>query len=137
MDHVPVRAPSNTPGEINIVSIKNAVLLVLACLILSACFLKPYKIPIQQGNFLDPAVIAKLKPGMTRSQVKFLLGTPLITDPFHPERWDYVYYVDNEWQKPKDVRRLSLLFEGDKLKQAKTNVPEQDAGGKQGTLSTR
>jgi outer membrane protein assembly factor BamE len=137
MDHVPVRAPSNTPGEINIVSIKHAVLLVLACLILSACFLKPYKIPIQQGNFLDPAVIAKLKPGMTRSQVKFLLGTPLITDPFHPERWDYVYYVDNEWQKPKDVRRLSLLFEGDKLKQAKTNVPEQDAGGKQGTLSTR
>jgi outer membrane protein assembly factor BamE len=120
-----------------IVSIKHAVLLALACLILSACFLKPYKVPIQQGNFLDPAVIAKLKPGMTRSQVKFLLGTPLITDPFHPERWDYVYYVDNEWQTPKDVRRLSLLFEGDRLKQAKTNVPEPDAGGKQGTLSTR
>lgn len=118
-------------------SIKHGVLLALTCLILSACFLKPYKVPIQQGNFLDPAVIAKLKPGMTRSQVRFLLGTPLITDPFHPERWDYVYYVDNEWQKPKDVRRLSLVFEGDKLKQAKTNVPEPDAAGKQGTLSTR
>ena len=110
------RALSNTLVN-KIVSIKHGVLLALTCLILSACFLKPHKIDIQQGNFLDHAVIAKLKPGMTRSQVRFLLGTPLITDPFHPERWDYVYYVDNEWQKLKDIRRLSLFFEGDKLKQ--------------------
>ena len=60
--------------------------------LLSACFLKPYKIDVQQGNFLDQEMVAKLKPGMTRSQVRFLLGTPLIADPFHPDRWDYVYY---------------------------------------------
>src|SRR6185369_14998386 len=118
-------------------SIRWLLLLLVWALLLTGCFLKPHKIDVQQGNFLDQEAIAKLKPGMTRSQVRFLLGTPLITDPFHPERWDYVYYVDNEWQKPKDVRRLSLVFEGDKLKQAKTNVPEPDAAGKQGTLSTR
>ena len=107
------------------------------CITLSSCFLKPYKIPIQQGNFLDATVIAKLKPGMTRSQVRFLLGSPLITDPFHPERWDYVYYTDNEFQKPKNIRRLTLLFEGDKLRQAKTNVPEPGSAGKQDALTAR
>lgn len=113
------------------------VLTLACCFALSSCFLKPYKIPIQQGNFLDAEVIGKLKPGMTRSQVRFLLGTPLITDPFHPERWDYVYYTNNEFQKPQDVRRLSLLFEGDKLKQATTNIPEPVPNTKQTALQGR
>ena len=56
---------------------------------------------VQQGNYLDAEVIAKLKPGMTRSQVRFLLGTPLITDPFHPERWDYRLLSNNESGSPR------------------------------------
>ena len=71
-------------------------LLAFLCLpLLGACFLSAHKIDVQQGNYLDQASVAKLKPGMIHSQVKFLLGTPLIADPFHPERWDYLYFDSN------------------------------------------
>ena len=53
--------------------------------------LTPYKIDVQQGNYVTQDMVEKLKPGMTRSQVKFLLGTPLVVDPFRNDRWDYVY----------------------------------------------
>ena len=52
----------------------------------------PYKIDIQQGNVVTEEMVEKLKPGMSRSQVRFVLGTPLITDVFHADRWDYFYY---------------------------------------------
>ena len=52
--------------------------------------LAPHKIDIQQGNYVDQAMVAKLKAEMTRSQVRFILGTPLIADVFHQNRWDYV-----------------------------------------------
>jgi outer membrane protein assembly factor BamE len=97
-------------------------LLLLACLMLSSCFLKPYKIDVMQGNYIDDELIAMLKQDMTRSQVRFLMGTPLITDPFHPERWDYLY-IDRRAGKLKEVRRLTLYFEDDKLKRALTDTP--------------
>jgi len=77
--------------------------------------LKPYKLEIQQGNVLTPEVVAKLKPGLTRQQVRFVLGTPPITDAFHPDRWDYVYYVRKQGIITEH-RRLILLFDGDTLK---------------------
>ncbi len=92
-------------------------LAVLVCLLLSGCFLRPYRIDVQQGNYIDRAEIAKLKPQMTRAQVRFLLGTPLIADPFNPNRWDYLYYTRPSG-RIKDVRRLTLYFEGDRLKRA-------------------
>ncbi|RMG27455.1 MAG: outer membrane protein assembly factor BamE, partial [Gammaproteobacteria bacterium] len=51
-----------------------------------------YRIDIQQGNVVTQEQIDQLRPGMTREQVRYLLGTPLVQDTFHPERWDYVYY---------------------------------------------
>lgn len=54
-------------------------------------FLKPYRIDIQQGNFVSKEMVAQLKPGMTRDQVRFVLGTPLLTDVFHTDRWDYEF----------------------------------------------
>jgi len=54
-------------------------------------FLKPYRIDIQQGNFVSREMVAQLKPGMTREQVRFVLGTPLLTDVFHADRWDYEF----------------------------------------------
>lgn len=98
-------------------------LLLAACLALSSCFLKPHKIDVQQGNYLDEEMIAKLKPGMTRSQVRFLLGTPLIADPFHPERWDYLLLDRRQGKLVRD-RRLTVWFEGDKLVRAMADQPD-------------
>ena len=56
----------------------------------SACV---YRINIQQGNFLDQAAVDQVKAGMTRSQVRYLLGTPMVADSFNKERWDYIYYL--------------------------------------------
>jgi outer membrane protein assembly factor BamE len=54
-------------------------------------FVKPYKFDIQQGNFVTQQDVAKLQVGMTKEQVRFILGTPLLNDAFHSNRWDYVY----------------------------------------------
>lgn len=76
--------------------------------------IKPYRIDIQQGNFLSPEMIAQLKVGMTREQVRFVLGTPLVTDIFHGDRWDYVYYRELG-NGSIDRRRLSVFFEDNKM----------------------
>jgi outer membrane protein assembly factor BamE len=76
--------------------------------------LSAYKIDIQQGNYVTQDMVAKLKPGMTRSQVKFALGTPLVTDAFHPDRWDYVYVL-NKKGKLIEQRRIIVVFKDDKL----------------------
>jgi outer membrane protein assembly factor BamE len=75
---------------------------------------KPYRIDIQQGNVVTQEMIAKVQPGMTRGQVRFALGTPLVADVFHPDRWDYVY----QYQKGGVVtehRRIVVVFKGDNL----------------------
>ena len=96
-------------------------LLLLLPMWLSGCMLVPHKMDVQQGNYVDQAMVAKLKPEMTRSQVRFILGTPLIADIFHPNRWDYVYLTG----KANDVRvqrRVVAVFEGDKLKQVEDDM---------------
>ena len=74
----------------------------------------PHRIDIQQGNKIKPETLSKLKLGMNRKQVIYLLGTPLLKDPFHQDRWDYIYYL-----KPgnKEVRqsRVTLHFKDGKL----------------------
>jgi outer membrane protein assembly factor BamE len=57
----------------------------------ASSLIKTYRIDIQQGNIVVASSLAQLKPGMTQEQVKFILGSPLLTDPFHADRWDYVY----------------------------------------------
>ena len=89
---------------------------------------KPYRIDIQQGNFLSPEMVAQLKKGMTREQVRFVLGTPLVTDIFHADRWDYVFYRELG-NGTKDQRRLSVFFEDNKLTRAVgDNVPAELGG---------
>ncbi len=75
----------------------------------------PYKMEVPQGNILTSEMLAKLKPGMTPSQVKFLLGTPLLVDPFRSNRWDYVHQVA-KGGKLLENRRVTVVFEDDKLK---------------------
>ena len=76
---------------------------------------KVYKIDIQQGNEITSEMLMKLKPGMTKSQVRFVLGTPLIQDTFHQERWDYVY-VMRVYDVLVERRHVVLNFEDEKLK---------------------
>jgi outer membrane protein assembly factor BamE len=75
---------------------------------------EPYRIDIQQGNVITQDMVAKLAPGMTKSQVRFVLGSPPITDMFHANRWDYVYRYSKAG-KLTEERKLTLFFEGDHL----------------------
>ncbi len=76
--------------------------------------LEPYRMTIQQGNNLSQEMVAQLKLGMTREQVRFVLGTPLLMDVFHADRWDYVYYLETPGGK-REQRNLSVVFDKDKL----------------------
>ena len=88
----------------------------------AACsYLTPYKIDIQQGNVVTPEAIDKLSVGMTKSQVGFILGTPLLADVFHGNRWDYVYYL-RKGGRIREERKVRLLFEDSKLKQIDGDV---------------
>ena len=89
-------------------------LVLVVPLFLSACFLAPHKIDVQQGNYVDQEMMSKLQLDMTRSQVLFVLGTPLVTDAFHPDRWDYVYLTG----KAGDVDRkrgITVVFSENRL----------------------
>jgi len=70
-----------------------------------------YKVDIQQGNVVTQDMIDQLRPGMTRSQVRFIMGSPLITDTFNASRWDYLYSIQpGGWQRQQE--RVSLVFNG-------------------------
>ena len=78
-------------------------------------FITPYRIDIVQGNAITKEQAALIKPGLTRLQVRDVLGTPLVADPFHAERWDYIFTL----RRPgTDVQRRSVVvvFEGDVVK---------------------
>jgi outer membrane protein assembly factor BamE len=90
-------------------------------LLLTACgwmptlpVLSPYKMDIQQGNIVTQEMVAKLQPGMSRSQVRFVLGTPLVADMFHADRWDYVYRLEQGGRMVEE-RKIVAVFSGDKL----------------------
>lgn len=82
---------------------------------------KPYKLDVQQGNVVTSKMLLQLRPGMTQSQVRFIMGTPLIQDSFHGKRWDYVYQM-RENGKITEQRRVILDFENDLLKTVRGDV---------------
>lgn len=88
----------------------------------------PHRIDVQQGNALDQENVARLKPGLSRSQVRFLLGTPLVVDPFRTDRWDYVY-VYYKAGKLAEQKRITLFFEGDTLARIEGDVPLAEPAG--------
>jgi len=88
----------------------------------------PFKPEIRQGNYLSQDLVAQLKPGMTREQVRYLLGTPLLTDIFHAERWDYVYWREAE-NGDRETRKVALFFAADgKLERVTGDVVSPAAG---------
>jgi len=105
----------------------------LTCLtlitLLSACgskLLTVHKIDVQQGNALDAEEVEKLQLGMTQEQVQYVLGSPIITDSFHPERWDYIYLFTPGYGE-QERRQLTLTFDRDELINInKHNIPKSD-----------
>ncbi len=86
--------------------------LALAALVLAALTACVHRIDIQQGNFLDKEDIDRISVGMTRVQVRALLGTPMVADPFQGSRWDYVYYFKQGRLKKPVQRHFIVYFDG-------------------------
>jgi len=84
-------------------------------------YIVPYKADIVQGNVVTTEQISLVKPGMTRLQVREILGTPLVTDPFHAQRWDYVFSMVRQGFDPIQ-RSFYVLFDGDAVQ--KVEAPE-------------
>ena len=100
-----------------------AVIALCATLPLGACnLLTVHKLDIQQGNVVTQEMVDKLKPGMTRAQVRFVLGTPLVTDTFHRDRWDYFYSFKVGAEGVAETRRLTLTFRDDVLHSVQGDV---------------
>ncbi len=107
------------------------ILAIAAPLAFGACSaLAPQKVEILQGNYISEDMARQLKPGMTKQQVRFLLGTPLLTDVFHTDRWDYVFYRDAR-KGSIEERKLAVYFQDGKLvKLAGDVVPASQAAEK-------
>jgi len=73
-----------------------------------------YRIDVQQGNVIEQSMIDKLEPGMSKAKVKFIMGTPLLVDPFHSDRWEYIYSVE-PGDGERAQRHIALFFKDDKL----------------------
>jgi len=97
-----------------------AVLLAAICTV--ACV---YRIDIQQGNLLEDKDINRVEVGMTRSQVQFLLGTPMVADSFHRDRWDYAYYLRHGRSRDVERRWLIVFFDKERVARVDRNVELQ------------
>ena len=96
---------------------------VLLAVLLCGCV---YRLPIQQGNHLDAEKIGLVKPGMTRTQVKYLLGTPIVPGAFDNERWDYAYYLKlRRLQTPKQLH-ATVYFKDDVVEHVVSDVKEEE-----------
>ena len=94
-------------------------------LVLTGCV---YRLDVQQGNLLDETDIQSITPGMTRSQVRYLLGTPVAVDPFRTDRWDYMYYLRPGKSRKASQRWLIVWFDGDAVREVNRDVPIRKAG---------
>ena len=95
------------------VSILTAVNLT-ACSTIAQHFPGVYAIDVQQGNIIDQDMINQLRPNMTKRQVLYIMGSPMLTDVFHQKRWDYIY-SEQLGKEARMQKRMSLLFDGDNL----------------------
>ncbi len=108
---------------------------VLSLLLLGGCassdrsrsgFLEPYKFSIPQGNYLNQQMLDQVRQGMSREQVRLTIGSPLLTDIFHPNRWDYVFrfqYANGD----AELRKVTIEFREDRVASVKADpLPQRD-----------
>jgi outer membrane protein assembly factor BamE len=97
---------------------------IITLLILAAC---AHKIDIQQGNVISEEELSQLKPGMESRKVRQILGTPMLVDPFHPDRWDYFFSLKSG-NKVLERYRATLFFSNDRLVriERKGPIPQKD-----------
>jgi outer membrane protein assembly factor BamE len=81
-----------------------------------------YEMPIQQGNFLDATALVQVKKGMTRAQVRYLLGTPMVPGGFDNDRWDYDYYLKLRQLKAPRRARAAVYFQNDVVDHVDSDV---------------
>lgn len=112
----------NTPDSRIAPPIVLTLALLAAAVVLGGCIYRPN---IQQGNLLSAEEVDKVTVGMTRSQVRYLLGTPMVSDPFAPQRWDYVYRLTHGRPRRTDSAHFIVRFEGDTVVAVeKVDAPE-------------
>ena len=91
-------------------------IIITTALSLSACSSWVYRIDIPQGNYLEQKSIDKIQMGMTKEQVKFILGSPVVVDTFNNDTWNYIYRFKSGISKKMDVQKsFTIKFENDKL----------------------
>lgn len=123
------------PHNSSVSRLASCLLPLVLTLQLSACSSvveRAYRIDVRQGNYVNQTMLAQLSPGMTEEQVRFIMGSPILVDPFHTGRWDYVYRF-TPGRGPVEDRRITLVFENGKLQRvdgdvtaagAKTSAPQ-------------
>jgi outer membrane protein assembly factor BamE len=103
-------------------ALRAAVAVLLAAPLLGACV---YRMDIQQGNYLEGKTVDRLEVGMTRTQVRYLLGTPMVPALFDRDRWDYLYFFQHGRLRKPAQRHLVVFFKNDKVTHyERDNVPE-------------
>lgn len=91
------------------------VVLLAGCTATQGLTLRPYRMNIQQGNYLEAADVDQIEVGMTQSQVRFLIGTPMVADPFNRSRWDYVFFFKVGRTREEISSRLTVWFEDERV----------------------
>lgn len=102
-------------------ALKTALVLMTCSTLLSAC-IRPYQPDIQQGNIINNSDLREIRAGMSKQEVLFILGTPMVIDPFNEQRWDYFYSRRDQQRKQTAQRVITVIFDGDKLVDMKGDV---------------
>ena len=100
--------------------------MLFASLLLGGCV---FQIDIQQGNLLDDELVDQVEVGMSRSAVEFLLGTPMVDDPFHRDRWDYPYYFKPGRSNDIQQSWIIVWFDGDAVSRVDRDVSLDEISG--------